>query len=110
MNTRHYSIADEFSAFPIGRTRKDGEFNGTTFRDDILAPMLEEFETVILSLDGIGGFPSSFSEEVFGGCIKHGYLGIQDIDVRLQLETKDESLKFYIPIAYKYAKNASGKA
>ena len=101
-----YNIAKSFSPFPGGRTRRDGPFNGTTFRESILKPMLEVYDQVTIELDGLAGFPSSFSEEVFGGCIRKNYVNINDIGSKLKIVTHESDLSFYIPIAYKYANDA----
>lgn len=102
-NEIEISIARDFSPFPGGRHRKDGPFNGTTFREDHLAPLLKERKSVILNLDGVAGLPSSFWEEVFGGLIRRGYLSIEELGDRLKLETSDPALKIYIPMAFKFA-------
>lgn len=65
------SIARQFSAFPAGRTPEDGPFNGQRFRDDLLVPALKDASSrgdrVVVELDGVLGYSSSFLEEVFGG-------------------------------------------
>lgn len=72
MNDQHISVAKEFTEYPFGRYKTEGDFSGETFRDDILLPRLRDGELVIVDLDGVlGGLGSSFLEEVFGGLIRH---------------------------------------
>ena len=104
------SIAQDFSPFPGGRTRRDGEFSGAVFRDTVLKPALERHSVVNLILDGVAGLPSSFWEEVFGGLIRNRILSLHEIGVRLKLQANDPDLKIYIPMALKYAKDVVDRA
>ena len=63
-------IARDFSKTPGGRYRRDGEYSGEEFRDDILDPKLSVYELLIIDLDGPIGFTTSFLEEVFGGLVR----------------------------------------
>jgi hypothetical protein len=103
---REFSIAREFSAFPGGRKRDDGPFNGARFRDDFLRPLLEQNDEVVLNLDGLAGLPSSFWEEVFGGLIRQELLPVGQVGGRLKVRTSEPELQIYIPMAYKYARDA----
>lgn len=70
----HICIARDFSETPGGRYRTDGLDSGEAFRDDVLDPALEKFETVHVHLDDPVGLPASFLEEAFGGIVrKHGF-------------------------------------
>lgn len=63
-------IAKDFSETPGPRYKKDGEYSGEQFRDDILLPKFKECyndDKIIIDLDGGYGYPSSFLEEAFGG-------------------------------------------
>lgn len=68
------NIAEDFSTHPAGRTEKDGAFNGTTFRERVLRPKVEEAlrtgQKVRVSLAGLMSFGSSFFEEAFGGLVR----------------------------------------
>ncbi|HEX3423356.1 MAG TPA: STAS-like domain-containing protein [Sphingomicrobium sp.] len=103
---KEFSIAREFSAYPGGRKRDDGPFNGARFRDDFLGPLLEGNDEVVLDLDGLAGLPSSFWEEVFGGLIRHHMLPVAAIGAKLRVRTSEPELQVYIPMAYKYARDA----
>lgn len=67
------SIANDFSKYPGGRYYADGEFSGEKFRDELLIPMINKYDTIEVNLDGTMGYGSSFLEEVFGGLVRKGY-------------------------------------
>lgn len=67
------NIATDFSPYPSGRAKSDGPNSGERFRDDILIPALKENDVVEVVLDGVKGYPSSFTEEVFGGLVRLGF-------------------------------------
>lgn len=68
------NVAEDFSRYPGGRYRDDGEHSGEEFRDDFLVPALELARAnngkVVVVLDGVTGYPSSFLEEAFGGLVR----------------------------------------
>ena len=70
----HISIAKEFSPYPAGRDDNDGDFNGERFRKLLLLPLVREAISkkikLIVSLEGMQSFGSSFLEEAFGGLIR----------------------------------------
>ena len=86
------NIANDFSVFPGGRYRSDGEFSGEEFRDNILIPALQKYQQVIVELDGTRGYGSSFLEEVFGGLVREGY-DRKFIKAHLTLSSNREGLK-----------------
>lgn len=94
------SVAQDFSPFPGGRTRADGPYSGERFRDELLLPALLEAEKagtkVIVILDGVTAYSSSFLEEVFGGLIRSGKIDPKKLGNILRI-TADN-------IAYKSAK------
>lgn len=67
------NIARDFSLFPGGRYRTDGEHSGEEFRDEYLIPALAKNEQVQIELDGTRGYGSSFLEETFGGLVRIGH-------------------------------------
>lgn len=72
--TRTINIATDYTPYPGGRYPKDGDGNGTTFRQRFLEPVMERGEHVKIVLDGAEGYPSSFLEEAFGGLVREkGY-------------------------------------
>ena len=60
----------DFSEFPGPRYRRLGKASGEEFREDVLLPKLNQTSDLIIDLDGVAGYGSSFLEEVFGGCIR----------------------------------------
>lgn len=82
MSTRLIRIAYDFSRFPSGRFRADGDFSGEAFRDDILAPALacSRFGDIVeVEFDGTLGYGSSFLEEAFGEL--HGRCGLTQDEI-----------------------------
>ena len=78
-------IARDFSETPAGRTEDDGPDSGERFRDKFLIPNLEKAtrrNPLIVSIDGLEGYASSFLEEAFGGVIRktnHTYAGLREV-------------------------------
>ena len=101
------SIAKDFTPFPAGRIPRDGPYNGQSFREDYLKPLLRDNDQVTIILDGVAGLPSSFLEEIFGGLIRKNIIKLEDIGKRLIAKTNEKHLEWYIPIAYKYALDAA---
>ncbi|WED23510.1 STAS-like domain-containing protein [Vibrio sp. JC009] len=63
----------EFTKFPGARYKNLGPFSGEEFREEILIPAIEQNgKELIVNLDGVFGYGSSFLEEIFGGCIRKG--------------------------------------
>jgi hypothetical protein len=84
------SIAKAFSRFPAGRFREDGPFSGEAFREDKLLPLLRKHSEVVVVLDGVEGYGSSFLEEAFGGLVREKYFTADELKKRLKIETQDE--------------------
>src|SRR5690625_7342900 len=85
-----FKIATGFSEFPAGRYPKDGPHNGETFRTEVLVPLLESHETVIVDLDGTDGYGSSFLEEAFCGLVRrHGFTSVA-IQKQFKLITEED--------------------
>lgn len=90
-DARTINIAREFSRFPAGRYIDDGPFSGAAFRDDYLKPALDQGEALVLELDGVRGYGSSFLEEAFGGLVRLGYAP-EKIKQKITLKSTDDSL------------------
>jgi hypothetical protein len=86
------SIAQDFSVYPAGRFRTDGDFSAQAFREDWLVPHFGE-EPLEVDLDGTRGFDSSFLEEAFGGLVRS--LGLKDLQVVRQHLVISSSLSAY---------------
>ena len=78
---KRITIAADFPKYPVGRFPQNGAYNGTTFRDEVLAIALRDLsiDVVEVVFDGVAGFGSSFSEEAFGGLIRE--LGMKKPDL-----------------------------
>ncbi|MCF7725303.1 STAS-like domain-containing protein [Sulfitobacter sp. M22] len=70
-------MAREFSPYPSGRVPDDGEFNGQKFRREYLMPAIVkilngdiEDTEIVIDIDGVRVFGSSFLEEAFGGLVR----------------------------------------
>jgi len=64
------SIAKDFTTHPGARYRADGEWSGEEFLENILRPefekALEEKYAILIDLDKVFGYPSSFVSGSFG--------------------------------------------
>ena len=87
------SVAEDYSRFPAGRYPEDGPFNGTRFREQILVPALrtavKEGHRVVVILDGVAAYSSSFLEEVFGGVAREPDLPKRAIKSALEIRAND---------------------
>lgn len=83
------SIALDFSRYPAGRTREDGPLSGQIFREDKLQPLLKAGKTVIINLDNVLGYGSSFLEEAFGGLVRAGF-SAEQLHQQLQFVSNDD--------------------
>jgi len=111
MSNRIISIADDYSRFPGGRWRKDGPYSGEQFRDDLLLPALmaasaRQDDKVIVDLDGVAGYSSSFLEESFGGAVRDGRVAPSIIARILEVRSKDPIYAGYHQDALRYFRDA----
>lgn len=67
-------LANEFSPYPSGRIPDDGKWNGQAFREQFLVPAIKAIQNgesqdteIVVDIDGVRSFGSSFLEEAFGG-------------------------------------------
>lgn len=67
MREQIINIAKDFTETPGARYYTDGNFPGEEFRDKFLKNIFNEYDKIIINLDGTEGYPTSFSEEAFGG-------------------------------------------
>ena len=71
------SILQDFTEYPGPRYRADGPFSGELFREEILSPALREAierrVPLVVILDGVAGYGSSFLDEAFAGLLRHGF-------------------------------------
>jgi hypothetical protein len=108
------NLVNEYPQFryPGHRYKTQSLNSGEEFRDEILLPFIKkhENEKIIINLEGAIGFPPSFLEEAFGGCIRKGINKINDIEVVGVDEIEQERIKRYINKAKIYeASNSEQK-
>lgn len=86
------SVAQQFSKFPGGRFRRISENSGEEFRERLLEPAVKGDEKVIVNLDGVVGYGSSFLEEVFGGIVRAmRWMSRDQVNSHLGIEASRES-------------------
>lgn len=88
------NIAEDFSRYPSGRVVADGPNSGQKFREKFLVPALRDHETVVVVLDGVRGYPSSFTEEAFGGLVREGF-SKDDLLRRFRIKFSSEAYSGY---------------
>jgi len=99
-------VAQDYSATPLGRYRKHGEFSGERFRDEYLIPALERHKKIAINFDGVAGLPSSFLEEAFGGIIRSGKITAEDFFLRVSILVTTPSLTLAKDRIKRYMKSA----
>lgn len=86
------TIAKEFSFTPGPRLRAEGEFSGQAFLEELLRPRFENAmksgAKLVVNLDGVAGYPSSFLEQAFGGLARE--FGSETVLSHLELVCTDE--------------------
>ena len=84
--------------YPGHRSRAQSENSGEEFRDDILIPFIikNRGQDITINFEGAIGFPPSFLEEAFGGCIAKGIKDIIQIKIIGLDEIEQERIKRYI--------------
>lgn len=84
----------DFGEFPGPRYRSLGGNSGEEFREDVLLPALRNAMAtgamVIVDLDGVYGYGSSFLEEAFGGLIRAGVPSDDVIALVKNLKSNDD--------------------
>lgn len=86
------SIASNFSRFPSGRYKRNGDTSGEGFREKFLEGPLQRGEHLVVDLDGTVGYGSSFLEEAFGGVVRHLRLKADYILSHLTIKSTDPEL------------------
>lgn len=105
---KKYIFSKEFTEFPGPRYERLGPYSGESFRKKVLIPIIESGEKVVIDLDGVIGFGSSFLEEAFGGMVREGFERTDVMRVVDNIVCKDDpsliqEIKNYVVIAYKEA-------
>ncbi len=104
MSLLHLDIAERFSPHLGGRFRADGDWSGQEFREEILEPAFREYDKIVVHLDSIEGYTSSFFEEAFGGLVReHGYTYVAG-RIRFVAAQRD----YLVPQIVQWMKKADG--
>ncbi len=92
-------VAKEFSTYPSGRVDADGDYNGTRFRERFLLPALKAAQAdgtrVIVDIDGVRTFGSSFIEEAFGGLVRTGVVTAKQLPRVLAIRCTKDHLELF---------------
>ena len=106
------NVATDFTRYPGGRYRQDGDFSGEEFRDDVLVPALRKARAtstrVVVVLDGATGYPSSFLEEAFGGLVRERLFSAGDLKALLEVRA-GPLYESYRVLAERYIASAKPK-
>lgn len=100
------NIAKQFTKMPGGRYVRLGPFSGELFRNNFLVGPLRSGKTVVVELDGVRGYGSSFLEEAFGGVVRELHLDTTEAMRRIQIVTSVESWKLDVE---DYIRNAQAQ-
>jgi len=90
-NIVRINVAEQFTKLPGARYKNLGPSSGEEFRERFLVDPLRKGYTVVVCLDGVRGYGSSFLEEAFGGVVRELGLDIPDALARIKIETKMKS-------------------
>lgn len=86
------SVANDFTRFPAGRYKRNGDTSGEAFRERFLEEPLQKGEHVTVDFDGTVGYGSSFLEEAFGGVVRKLKLPADFVLEHLTLRSSDASI------------------
>ena len=67
---KNFSISQEYTKNPGARYKTQGPNSGQDFREKVLEPFFknkEKGDVLVIDLNDLNGYPSSFFEEAFGG-------------------------------------------
>ena len=95
-------ISTDYTRFPGGRLRVDGNNSAEEFRTTKIEPFFENEDKIIIDLDDVEGFSTAFLEETFGGLVRK--FGKQQVLDKIEIKCTDEPLlieeiKQYIDLA-----------
>ena len=105
---KHMIKISEFSETPYGRYKEDGNYCGEIFRDKYLKPALENARAdnsqLIIDIDDVEGYGSSFLEEVFGGLIRLNLVpsNIDAIRKQIKIIFREPYFSFYEGLIWEY--------
>ena len=65
-------------------------------------PCVQADDTVVVDLDGVEGYGSSFLDEAFGGLVRKGYFTEAQLKEKLTIRYSDPDLKLYRDSIWNY--------
>lgn len=86
------NVAKNFTRFPSGRFKRNGETSGEAFREKFLVNPIKEEKEITVELDGTIGYGSSFLEEAFGGLVRVLGISPQNLKLKLHIVSDDPAL------------------
>ena len=100
-------IGLDFSRTPLGRYHPtDGPNTGERFRHEFLVPALRSNPIVIVKIDQVEGYGSSFLEEAFGGLVRKEGFTQSELKEKLQIECQDSDFEFYRDAIWRHVNRA----
>ncbi|PDT24796.1 STAS-like domain-containing protein [Rhizobium hidalgonense] len=105
-------VATDFTRYPGPRYRKSGPFSGQQFREDVLAPRLkqaiESGTVLVVILDDVAGYGSSFLDESFAGLVRAGF-SQEELDKHLRIEAHTARFRHHAVRAREYIAEQSAR-
>ena len=99
---------------PGFRSKQDGEFSGEWFRETVLAPELrqaiEKNDRLVVHIDGVAGYGSSFLEEAFGGLIRNRLATRSEVDQHLEIVAGTPLFRTYRDLILRFLRSADPSA
>lgn len=86
------SVAKDFTKYPSGRYKKNGNTSGEEFREKLLEPALKSGQQIEVFLDGTIGYGSSFLEEAFGGLVRNLGFSAEELFNKIKFVSEDQLL------------------
>lgn len=83
-------ISTDFTKFPGGRLKIDGNNSAEEFRTTKIEPFFEIEDKIIIDLDEVEGFSTAFLEETFGGLVRK--FGREQVLNKIEVRCTDEPL------------------
>ncbi len=94
-DTAWFSVANQFSKFPAGPRKTDGERSGELLRE-VMAILLRRHSSVVIDLDGTLGYGSSFLRSAFEGLVTDERFSSEELHKRLYVKTDCKAYDYEI--------------
>jgi len=80
---------EDFSEFPGGRYRTDGDFSGEQYREDIINPIINEYDKIEIDFQNAFVLIPSFLDESIGHYVEQ--LGLEKFEEKFSFRYKEDS-------------------